>query len=344
MGADSAKIDRKALLDWLLTCDEPWTRYRTLLDLLRLPEDDQQVVAARGEMLAHPLVQNLIATVAAWPGYPLRRHNDAKHPLHVFSTLADIGVRASDPGMSATLGAVLARQSLRGPFQTQIHLHKRFGGIDGEQWTWMACDAPTLLYVMLAMDTASQSPPAAEQVQRAAVHLVKAVDDNGWRCLNAPELGAFRGPGRRDDPCPIANVLALKALSAVPDLRNHPAARIGAEMLLRHWERQSERKLYLFGIGTKFRKLKYPFIWYDIMHVADVLSRFPFVHHDPRYCEMVDIIHAQADKEGRYTSTSMYRAWKGWSFADKGKPSPWSTFLVLRFDERAASRDTVPVR
>ena len=26
----------------------------------------------------------------------------------------------------------------------------------------------------------------------------------------------------------------------------------------------------------------------------------------------------------------MYRAWKGWSFADKKHPSPWLTFLVLR--------------
>jgi len=31
-----------------------------------------------------------------------------------------------------------------------------------------------------------------------------------------------------------------------------------------------------------------------------------------------------------YTAGSMYRAWKGWSFADKKHPSPWLTFLVLR--------------
>jgi len=26
----------------------------------------------------------------------------------------------------------------------------------------------------------------------------------------------------------------------------------------------------------------------------------------------------------------VYRAWKGWSFANKKDPSPWLTFLVLR--------------
>ena len=88
--------------------------------------------------------------------------------------------------------------------------------------------------------------------------------------------------------------------------------------------------LFLFGIGTDFRKLKYPFVWYNVLHVVDVLSRFPFVHTDPRFREMVEAITTQADERGRYTANSMYRAWKGWSFADKKHPSPWLTFLVLR--------------
>jgi hypothetical protein len=49
---------------------------------------------------------------------------------------------------------------------------------------------------------------------------------------------------------------------------------------------------------------------------------------------MVETITAQADEEGRYTATSMYRAWKSWSFADKKHPSPWLTFLVLRVVKR----------
>ena len=107
-------------------------------------------------------------------------------------------------------------------------------------------------------------------------------------------------------------------------------------MLLWHWEHQSERKLYLFGIGTYFRKLKYPFVWYNVLHVVDVLSRFPFTHADLHLCEMVEAITTQADKEGRYTATSMYRAWKGWSFADKKQPSPWLTYLVERIRKRTS--------
>jgi hypothetical protein len=313
------------LTQWLLESNEPWTRYRTLLDLLDRSEDDPEVQAACAEMLAHPQVQALIAEAATWPDYALKRHNDAGHPIYKFSTLADFGLRADDPGMSAGIEAVMTHQSPEGAFQSVMNIPERFGGTGEDTWSWMLCDAPTLLYALLAFGLGN-----APCVQRAVEHLVGLVDDNGWRCVVAPELGKFRGPGRKADSCPIVNVYALKALAQVPELLDSPATRAGVEMLLWHWEHQTERKIYMFGIGTDFRKLKYPFVWYDILHVVDVLGRFPFVHADPRFQEMVETITAQADGNGRYTAGSMYRAWKGWSFADKKNPSPWLTFLVLR--------------
>ncbi len=319
------------VMQWLLESDEPWTRHRTLVDLLDRPVDDPEVQATRAEMLGHPQVREMMAEAAAWPGYALKRHNDAKHPLYKFSTLADFGVRADDPKMASGIEAVMAHQSPEGAFQIPMNIPQSRGGTGEDTWTWMLCDAPTLLYALLAMGLGDDV-----DVQRALDHLVGLVDDNGWRCkAAASEAGKiFRGPGRKADPCPIVNVYALKALSQVPELLDSPATRTGAEMLLWHWEHQTGRKLYLFGIGTDFRKLKYPFVWYDILHVVDVLSRFPFVHADPRFREMVETITAQADEEGCYTATSMYRAWKGWSFADKKNPSPWLTFLVLRVVRR----------
>jgi hypothetical protein len=75
-------------------------------------------------------------------------------------------------------------------------------------------------------------------------------------------------------------------------------------------------------------------VWYDILHVVEVLSRFPFVHDDGRFVEMLQALTEQADERGRYTARSMFRAWKGWSFADKKAPSPWLTFLVRRIEQR----------
>jgi hypothetical protein len=314
---------------WLLDSNEPWTRHRTLVDLLDRQDDDPAVQAARAEMLAHPQVQSLVAAATTWGERPLKRHNDASHPIYAFSTLADFGLQADDPGMAANLDAILAHQSPDGAFETVINLPARFGGSGEDEWSWMACDAPTLLYTLLSMGLGSD-----ERVQRATSHLVSLVGENGWQCEADSKLGKFRGPGRKDDPCPIVNAYALKALSLVPEMVDSPEAHAGIEMLLTHWERQKERKIYLFGIGTDFRKLKYPFVWYDLLHIVDVLSHYPAVHHDPRFQEMVEAITSQADGQSRYTANSMYRAWKGWSFADKKHPSPWLTFLVERILRR----------
>jgi hypothetical protein len=61
------------LINWLLNSNEPWTRYRTLVDLLDRPEDDPETQAARNEMLGHPQIQTLMATAASWP--PCTRPN-----------------------------------------------------------------------------------------------------------------------------------------------------------------------------------------------------------------------------------------------------------------------------
>ncbi|OGO20830.1 MAG: hypothetical protein A2Z14_02560 [Chloroflexi bacterium RBG_16_48_8] len=319
----------ETIIQWLLDSDEPWTRYRTMMDLLGFSEDDPRVQEARHELLEYADVKRMIEECRAWPGYPLKRHNDAGHPLYKFSTLADFGVRRDDPGMSVGMDAVLAHPSLEGPFQVVVHIPKAYGGTDEDMWTWMACDSPTLLYALMAMGVSEDS-----RIHQAVDHLVGLAEENGWRCHAAPELGKFRGPGRKDDPCPIANVYMLKTMSLCQDLLDSPAASVGLEMLLGHWEKQAERKIYLFGIGTDFKKLKYPFVWYDILHVLDVLSRYSKTHKDPRFLGMVKTITNQADDKGRYTAGSMYQTWKGWSFADKKQPSPWLTFLVLRILKR----------
>jgi len=320
------------VMEWLLECDEPWTRYRTLVDLLDQQEADSAVRQARGQMIAHPQVQALIAAAAAWPGYALKRHNDTGHPLYALSTLADLGLRSDDRGMGAAIEAAMAHQSVEGAFQCLTNIPRAFGGTDEDTWAWMTCDAPTLLYALLAMGLGEDAA-----VQRAVAHVVGLVEANGWRCAASPDLGKFKGPGKRSDPCPIANVYALKALAKVPELVNHPAARAGTEMLLSHWEQRGQRKYFLFGIGSDFRKIKYPFVWYDILHVVDVLSCYPHVWGDPRFHEMLWTLTSQSDADGRYRATSMYRAWKEWSFADKKAPSPWLTFLVLRAARRAGA-------
>lgn len=319
----------KILIDWLLESDEPWTNYRAKRDLLDIPESEPQVQANRAEMLVHPQVQELINKALTWGEQPIRRHNDASHPIYAFSTLADFGLTCNDPPLQPAIDALLAHTSPEGAFQSPVNVPPAFSGDGLDHWTWMLCDAPTLLYSLLAMGMGDHPrvPPALEQ-------LLSLADENGWRCRVAAQLGKFRGPGKRGDPCPIANLYALKAIAQVPTLLDSPAAQVGIEMLLGHWAQRGQVKYYLFGIGTDFRKIKYPYVWYDILHVAEVLSRYPRARRDARFQELLGEIAAQQDAQGRLTAGSMYQAWKGWSFADKKQPSPWLTFLWLRIQRR----------
>ncbi len=320
-------------IPWLLEAGEPWVRYHTLLDLLDRAEDDPQVTAARAAMVDHPRVKQAIQEALTWPGYPLTRHNDAKHPLHKLALLADWGLRAGDPGIDSIIAAAMAHQSPEGAFESMTAVPKAFGGTGEAAWTWMLCDAPTLLYALLSFGGEDQ--PA---MRRAIDHLAGLARDNGWPCAASPKLGKFRGPGRKSDPCPYANLIALKALGLELQWQDSPAARAGVEMLLRHWEHQTETRPYLFGAGDDFRKLKYPCVWYDILHVADVLSRFSIARQDPRLQAMVRIILDKADDQGRFTPESAWLAWKEWDFGQKRSPSPTLTLQVQRMIKRIGTQ------
>ena len=84
----------------------------------------------------------------------------------------------------------------------------------------------------------------------------------------------------------------------------------------------------MFGIGTEFIKLKYPFIFYDILHVVEVLSRFPWVWKDKRFKEMLSVVESKRNSEGFFTPESVWMAFKGFDFAQKKEPSLTLTLIV----------------
>lgn len=316
------------LIDWLLE-SPPWVDYRTRLDLLGEAENDPGVQFARSVMLAYPLVQGLIAELANWPGQVLNGHKSAGHPLHKLVFLADLGLKADDPGMAQIIDLVTAHQSEEGPFQVLMNVSPRYGGTGVDTWTWAACDAPLLLYALASFGLADDP-----RVRKGVDYMLSIHCTNGWRCTGAAGMGNWRGPGRKGDPCPFVNLIMLKAISALPDLIDHPAAHIGAETLLRCWAERRAQHPYMFYMGTDFCKLKAPLVWYDILNVADTLTRFPWLRGDPRLNEMLNIITTKADAQGRFTIESVWTAWKDWDFGQKKEPSPWLTFLAQRVLQR----------
>jgi hypothetical protein len=51
--------------------------------------------------------------------------------------------------------------------------------------------------------------------------------------------------------------------------------------------------------AERFRTLKHPFVWYDALSLADVLTRFESLRDDPLVRELVDGIERAQDERGR---------------------------------------------
>jgi hypothetical protein len=124
----------------------------------------------------------------------------------------------------------------------------------------MPCDAPILLCALLSFGY-SDHP----SVEHAAAAFLDRAEDSSWPCGAASSLPDFSGSGRRDDTCPRATTYSLKALSLIRKAHQSARVRVGIDAILDRWEHQEDHKLKVFGIATDFRKLKYPFVWYDIL-------------------------------------------------------------------------------
>ncbi len=279
-------------------------------------------------MITDVKIKELIAELHNWPGTNLKAHNDASHLLHKLVFLADIGLKHFDPGMTVVIQKILSNQSNEGIFQVQVNIKPAYGGSGKDEFAWILCDAPLISYSLVKFGIF-----ADERVQASINSLTNLVSENGWPCTASPQLGKFRGPGRKSDPCPYATLVMLKLLSALPSNDQYPA-RTGTEAILTLWQQRKERKAYLFGMGTDFRKLKAPLIWYDLLHVLDVLSNFTWLFQDQRLQEMLDLLQSKANDTGCFTPESIWMAWKDWEFGQKKQPSAWITLIANRILKR----------
>jgi len=321
-------VINQGLIDWLLSTN-PWTEYRTRVDLLGHSNDNSEVIAARSNLLSHPLVAGLLNEIQDWPGETITNHKNASLLIHKLVFLADLGLKKDDAGIRSALPGIFSHISPESPLQIKINIPTHFGGSGQDGWGWVLCDTPSLTYALATFGL--QDDP---RIVSAVDHLAGLVHSNGFPCAGSPEIGRFHGPGRKDDPCPIVNLLMLKLLAQYPERLNSPAVLTATETLLDLWEYSQERHPFLFKMGNDFRKLKAPFIWYDLLHVLDVLTQIPAARSDPRLIDMLHVMTALADTNGKFTPTSVWTAWKDWDFGQKKEPSPWLTFLAWRIIHR----------
>jgi hypothetical protein len=235
--------------------------------------------------------------------------------------LADFGVRRGDPGVDVFAERVLEHRDSSGRVLNHVLMPKKKSpewlfDVDGQD--------PLLALVQLGF--------SREKKVRGAVEVLieGAEKEGGWVWPDAPSPLPCR---RFAGGCPYPTLKILRILSQDEEWAASSAAKRGVELLLDLSSRGEVR--YGFGFGDQFRKLKYPFIWFDVLHVLEALSPFPRAWKDMRFRALLDPVLAKADSAGRFTPESVWMEWKEQCFGQKKTPSPWLSLVVHRILARA---------
>jgi hypothetical protein len=320
-------------LDRLLAA-EPWTAYAAASRLGFPPADagrSSRLEALRTASVASPLVRGLAVELGAWPGKAISSHKSAEQLFHKLSLAAELGLRRGDPGADAAAARAMKRRSAEGPFGLQMNISPAHGGSGENLWAWALCDVPVTIRALARMGWASE--PALLESADYLAGLERP--EGGWPCAVSKSLGSFRGPGKKGDPCPYATLVMLELLLDLPGRSGSPAVRRAADCLLGLWERSREDHPYIFYMGTDFRKLKAPLIWYDLLHVLEALSKVRGIEKDERLAEMLDLLEAKAGPDLLFTPESAYQAYKAFDFGQKKEPSLYLSALALGILARA---------
>ena len=301
------------LMDWISSQDP-------LLKLIT-----SNTLGKNKAIIADNRIKTILDELTDWPGTVLNSHKSANQPFHKLFFLADLGITGED--IPEIIQKVLTHVSEEGPFTLPMNISTRYGGNGEDTWAWALCDAPTITYSLIKMGLKDN-----DLVKKSIKYLVSLIDENGYHCKVSNKLGWFRGPGKKNDPCPYATLIMLRLLNELDGYEKEKD--ICNKCLLKLWERSKEEHPYMFYMGNDFRKLKAPLFWYDLLNVVDVLSRNSKIVKDSRFIEMLKEIEKKVDQDGKYKAESIYRSWREWDFNQKKEPSGWITYYVVRIKDR----------
>jgi hypothetical protein len=310
-------------MPWLLD-GNPWTRYRTLTHLMDLPLEDSRVREAYEQLIRHPLIEDLLNRTLEWFPRSITRHNKPELSHYQLTALAEMGVRHDHPKMRKIIDRAVKHKT--GDFFAVRQILPVKGepmgkaDPDAREWHAMPCDSPLITYALLL---------AGEQNHRV-IHSVNEIEQKwtypkGWFCHFFFVEGQFR---RHNMGCPMAGLMALQVFSMFPEMHNNDCVKNAVAPIRYH--KELGKSFYFFGRSKKFWTFKYPFVWYNALYLANVLSRFKSFRNDPLMLELIDWILSSQDESGRFRPTSIYRCYSDWDFANKKESSPWITYLCCR--------------
>ncbi len=316
------------MLEKLLSISEPWLQYAIRLNLLN--EQREALSTLKKRALEDKKIQSYLTDISTFHSMLVSNHKNPELPIHKLLFLLDSGFDTTIPEIKNAVDQIISNKDALGLYQSMTNIPKHYGGKGEDTFGWCLCDAPLLLLALLKAKIDYQ-----RHIKQGVEYLVTLHKEQGFTCAVSEEHGKFRGPGRKDDCCPYATLIMLNLLAEIDEYRDSSIVSQSIDSILSLWENSLERHPYMFYMGTDFRKLKAPTIFYDIVSVADCLSKFEHTKTDSRFNEMLGIIKGKQDAEGLFTPESVYQKCKGWDFGQKKTVSPYLSFLCIRLLSRS---------
>lgn len=300
-------------LTWLLN-SAPWVNYKTRLDILGERLNTRETDSHLTAILSDPQVNAVIADACEYFPKVATRHTDAKLSHYKIRMLVDFGL-TKQHGLDTLLQRIKERRS--GDLYSIRQLLPTKNADTNCEWNALPCDNPLLLYILLkAGDTDMQT---LEQVELLKRHWETP---SGWFCHLPFVESQFK---KERVGCPMAGLMALEVFSLDENLKESKYAQNAFQALAQHF--QIGKPIYYFGRGRKFHTFKYPFVWYNGLYLAHVLTRFTFARKHEMVVSLIDWVKKGGDEQGKYTPTSIFMNYKDWDFGNKRQPSPWLTYL-----------------
>jgi len=309
-------------IDWLLSSN-PWTKYMTLIDLLETPQDSEVVIQAKKELAEAPFVSQLIHEAAGWFAVPPKRHDDSKMSHYQLKMLADFGFMESDDLIKPIVDLAMNHVD-GGTFAIKQALPERGSNVEiddnFDEWHALPCDSPLISSTLYRLGNRSEALMKSIDIIKE-----KWMSETGWFCHLFFVNSQFK---KHQVGCMMAGLEALELFSLLPGGVDREI--LGKAFKPLQYHRDFGKSLYYFGRSKKFWTLKYPFVWYNALYVADVLSRFDIFRGEAVLKEIIDWILESQNEQGRFKPTSKFMHYGKWDFANKKEESPWMTYLCCR--------------
>lgn len=322
--------------DWLLGVDNPSVRYFTLVNLLDLPVDDREVIAAKSQIMKEGVIPKILAkqNPEGYWGKPENFYIRSKYKGTIWQLiiLAELGAAENDDRIKKTIEFIL--QNSQDPHSGGFsYLSANHGGGDPDKI--LPCLTGNMVWSMIRFGHL-QDPG----VQKGINWIVKYqhFDDGDETAPTGWPYDRYEKCWGRHT-CHMGVVKALKALAEIPLADRSPGViatiEMAVEYLLIHHIHKRSHDLSRIS-NPKWVQFGFPLMWTtDALEILGILTKLG--NKDPRMQEAVNLVISKQDDLGRWTLERTFNGRFQVNIERKGKPSKWITLNALQVLKRFAS-------